>query len=138
LKILMAILSVQDAVFAEKVEYVMPRYMIAISEHQQFWKSEDLLLCILTKLMKNHESVREWVVQRGDELAWVIEWLRKYQNEPSRAATNGPIRYKIDIPDPNKKQSVVDAARDAVVDLKRKKGETLKDWQNLFTPFKSD
>eukprot|EP00475_Leptophrys_vorax_P012579 TRINITY_DN19009_c0_g2_i1.p1 TRINITY_DN19009_c0_g2~~TRINITY_DN19009_c0_g2_i1.p1 ORF type:complete len:1252 (+),score=358.88 TRINITY_DN19009_c0_g2_i1:211-3756(+) len=133
LKIAHSLLNSIDSHNVGKVEFFMPMFIDVIQINQQFWKATDLLAHMLTRFIKSNANVQKWVSKNKSSLTWLVDWLKKYNTEPSKHAQYGPTKYKIDIPDPDKKQSVVDQARDNTIDLKRKKGDTLKDLQAVLS-----
>jgi hypothetical protein len=131
LKIAHSLLNLTDSINGEKVDYFLPLFLNVTQINQQFWKATDLLAHMLVRYCKSNPKVQQWVVKNKASVGWLLDWLKKYATEPGRYAANGPTKYKIDIPDPDKKQNAVDQARDNSVDLKRKKGDTHKDLQSI-------
>lgn len=133
LRILFAMLSTNDSCIVQKVEHLLPAYLNAMEINQQYWKAMDLLAHMLSRFGKSNDAVRQWLKDNRKSFEWVLEWLKKNSSEPLRVSRLGIVKYKIDIPDPDRKQASTDSRRDSSVDLKRKKGDTLKELQAILS-----
>lgn len=77
------LLHVQDSLVAQRVEYVMTRFLALAREMSTYYKATELCIKAFLHLVQHSPAVAAWTKPRIDSCSWMDAWLGKNKTLPS-------------------------------------------------------